>query len=196
MHNAGLNVHIYFKETFNKAILLLYCSKIAVMKRSTKIVSEFDAKSSIKRARINRKANLHWSIKVPNGEYVWSNKMERVGIIRKGLPYESIEVISKRTDSPVKQVLAIFGVPQTTYNKKKREKDLLSGRDSEVVLLLTELLDFGLEAFNNEREKFQRWLKKPNLSLGGVKPESLFDSVTGIQEVKNSLNRIEYGNMA
>ncbi|WP_416866786.1 MAG: antitoxin Xre/MbcA/ParS toxin-binding domain-containing protein [Imperialibacter sp.] len=166
------------------------------MKELTKTISKFDTKSSIKRAGIERKATPHWSIKVPNGEYVWSNKMERVGLIRKGLPYESIEVISKRTGSPVKQVLTIFGVPQTTYNKKKRENDLLSGRDSEVVLLLTELLDFGLEAFNNEREKFQRWLKKPNLSLGGAKPESLFDSVTGIQEVKNALNRLEYGNMA
>ena len=87
-------------------------------------------------------------------------------------------------------------MPQTTYNKKKRGKELLSGRDSEVILLLTELLDFGLEVFNDESEKFQRWLKKPNVSLGGVKPESLFDSVTGIQEVKNALNRLEYGNMA
>ncbi len=166
------------------------------MKTHSQIDAKFDTKKSIKRARTTRKKSSGWVIKVPNGEYAWSNKIERVGIIRRGLPYESIEVISKRTDLPVKQVLTIFGVPQTTYNKKKREKELLSGRDSEVVLLLTELLDFGSEVFNNESEKFQRWLKKPNVSLGGVKPESFFDSVTGIQEVKNALNRLEYGNMA
>ncbi|MEQ8551637.1 MAG: DUF2384 domain-containing protein [Cyclobacteriaceae bacterium] len=158
--------------------------------------AKFDTKKSIRRARTTRKKRSGWVISVPNGEYAWSNKIERVGIIRRGLPYESIEVISKRTDLPVREVLTIFGVPQTTYNKKKREKELLSGRDSEVVLLLVELLDFGSEVFNNESEKFQRWLKKPNVSLGGVKPESLFDSVTGIQEVKNALNRLEYGNMA
>lgn len=166
------------------------------MKKSVQTVSKFDTKKSIRRARIKGKGKAQWSIKVPNGEYVWSNKMERVGLIRRGLPYESIEIISKRTDLPVKHVLTILGVPQTTYNKKKRDQDLLNGRDSEVVLVLTELLDFGLEVFNNEREKFQRWLKKPNVSLGGLKPESLFDSVTGIQEVKNCLNRLEYGNMA
>lgn len=166
------------------------------MKTHSKIVAKFDTKKSVKRARATRKKRSGWVIKVPDGEYAWSNKIERVGIIRRGLPYESIEVISKRTDLPVRQVLTIFGVPQTTYNKKKRGKELLSGRDSEVVLLLTELLDFGSEVFNNESEKFQRWLKKPNVSLGGVKPESLFDSVTGIQEVKNALNRLEYGNMA
>lgn len=137
-----------------------------------------------------------WSIMVAEDNYSWSTRMDRVKIIRDGLPYESIEVISTRASLPVKQVLHWLGVAQTTYNKKKKDKDLLTGRDSEVILVLTELLDFGLEVFNNEKEKFQRWLKKPNISLGGVTPESLFDSLTGIQEVRNSLNRLEYGNMA
>jgi putative toxin-antitoxin system antitoxin component (TIGR02293 family) len=166
------------------------------MKKSAQPISKIDAKKSIRRAIVKRKSQVQWRIKVPNNEYVWSNKMERVGIIRKGISYESIEVISNRAALPVKYFLTMLGVPQTTYNKKKRDHDLLSGRDSEMVLILTELLDFGLEVFNNEREKFQRWLKKPNISLGGLKPESLFDSLTGIQEVKNSLNRLEYGNMA
>ncbi|RPI44883.1 MAG: DUF2384 domain-containing protein [Bacteroidetes bacterium] len=122
--------------------------------------------------------------------------MDRVNIIREGLPYESIEHISKRSDLPVKKVLNLLGVPQTTYNKKKRGNELLDGRDSEIILVLTELLDFGLEVFNHEIEKFHRWLRKPNVSLGGVAPESLFDSLTGIQEVRNSLNRLEFGHLA
>ena len=156
----------------------------------------FDPTKSIKRARSGKIRSPKWRIKVTEDEFVWATKMDRVGIIRKGLPYESIEVIGKSADLPVKQVLHLFGIPQTTYNKKKRDKDLLSARDSEVILVLTELLDFGLKVFNNEKEKFQRWLKKPNISLGSATPESLFDSLTGIQEVRNSLNRLEYGNMA
>lgn len=57
-------------------------------------------------------------------------------------------------------------------------------------------MEFGQEVFNQEREKFMRWLKKPNISLGGNRPEDLFDSVTGMQEVRNCLNRIEFGNLA
>ena len=155
-----------------------------------------DPKKSVHRAKTKNSENPKWRIMVSDNEYTWTTKMDRVEIIRHGLPYESIEVISTRTNLPIKQVLHLLGVAQTTYNKKKRDKDLLTGRDSEVVLVLIELLDFGLEVFNNEKEKFQRWLKKPNISLGGVSPESLFDSLTGIQEVKNSLNRLEYGNMA
>jgi hypothetical protein len=32
--------------------------------------------------------------------------------------------------------------------------------------------------------------------LGGVSPESLFDTVTGILEVKKALGRLETGNLA
>jgi putative toxin-antitoxin system antitoxin component (TIGR02293 family) len=187
-------------EVDNIAKLLYIGSKYAVMSlpkgKSPIVVKSFDPKSSVKRARIAKAKSHKWSIVVNEDKYVWKTKMERVAVIRKGLPYESIEVLSQRTNLPVKQVLHYFSVAQTTYNKKKRDKDLLSGRDSEIVLVLTELLDFGLEVFNNEKEKFQHWLKKPNISLGGATPESLFDTLTGIQEVRNSLNRIEYGNMA
>jgi putative toxin-antitoxin system antitoxin component (TIGR02293 family) len=120
--------------------------------------------------------------------------MERIAISRKGLPYDFIEVISKRADLLIKRVLHFLDIPQTTYNKKKRDNDLLSVGNSE--LLLTELLDFGLEVFNNEADKFHRWLKKPNHSFGGITPESLFDSLTGIQEVRNSLSRLEYWDLA
>lgn len=156
----------------------------------------FDPRKSIQRAKVRRANSPMWTIVTSDGKVTWRNRMERVAIIRKGLPYETIEALGFKANISTKQVLHYLGVPQTTYNKKKREKDLLSGRDSEVVLVLSELLDFGLVVFNSEKEKFQRWLKKPNGSLGNVSPESLFDSLTGIQEVRNALNRLEYGNMA
>lgn len=166
------------------------------MKKEAAKKKKFDPKESIGRAKLTRTLLPVWKLESEGNEYTWTSKMERVNIIRTGVPYASIDVISKRINAPIKDVLHIFGLPQTTYNKKRREKSLLSGRDSEIVLLLTELLDFGLEVFNNEEDKFQRWMKKENIALGGNSPESLLDSITGIQEVKNCLNRIEYGNLA
>lgn len=156
----------------------------------------FNPSESIKRAKATKAAGPAWVISAGDKEYAWTSKMERVGVIREGVPYGTIEVISKRIDAPIKKVLTIFDMPQTTYNKKLREQSLLNHRDSEIVLLLTELIDFGIQVFNDEEEKFQRWLKKKNIALGGHTPESLLDSVTGIQEVKNSLNRLEFGNLA
>jgi putative toxin-antitoxin system antitoxin component (TIGR02293 family) len=166
------------------------------MKQEIRKRRTFDPKESISRAKATESSSQEWRLESGGHTYRWTTKLERVRIIRTGVPYASLEVIGHRINVPTKEVLTIFGLPQTTYNKKRRENSLLNGRDSEIVLLLTELFDFGLEVFNNEEDKFQRWMKKPNLSLGGDTPESLLDSITGMQEVKNSLNRLEFGNLA
>lgn len=69
-------------------------------------------------------------------------------------------------------------------------------KDREIKNAQVELLDFGVQVFNEETEKFLRWLRKPNSSLGGVAPESLLGSLSGIKEVRSCLNRLEYGNFA
>ncbi|WP_199856339.1 antitoxin Xre/MbcA/ParS toxin-binding domain-containing protein [Lunatibacter salilacus] len=53
-----------------------------------------------------------------------------------------------------------------------------------------------MKVFNDEENKFQRWLVKPNLSLGGNSPDSLLDTTTGIDEVRFAVNRIEFGNFS
>jgi putative toxin-antitoxin system antitoxin component (TIGR02293 family) len=126
----------------------------------------------------------------------WGNTMERVNIIRHGIPVSSIETISNKINRPVKKVLSLMGMPQTTYNKRKNEEALLDTRNSELILLISELVDYGIMVFNQEPEKFQNWLKKSNISLGGQTPESFLDTITGIEEVKNCLMKIEYGNFA
>lgn len=155
----------------------------------------FDTKRSIQSAAgksLSKKSTINAGGKV----YFWNNQLERVNVIREGIPYESIETVSKRLNNPIKSVLAIIGIPQTTYNKKKSEHLLLDSRESELLIQINELIDYGLEVFNNEEEKFQRWLKKPNLSIGGNSPESMLDTITGIREVQFSLNRLEFGNLA
>ncbi|MEO4006460.1 antitoxin Xre/MbcA/ParS toxin-binding domain-containing protein [Flavobacterium sp. CAU 1735] len=166
------------------------------MGKVTNKTKPFDTKRSIQKATGKTNPGRQFSLHSDGKEYRWSNRLERVGVIRAGIPYDSIEIISRRLNNPVKSVLAMVGIPQTTYNKKKSEHSLLDSRDSELVILINELIDFGLEVFNNEEEKFQRWLKKPNVSIGGNSPESMLDTITGINEVRFSLNRLEFGNLA
>ncbi|HET6558611.1 MAG TPA: antitoxin Xre/MbcA/ParS toxin-binding domain-containing protein [Prolixibacteraceae bacterium] len=166
------------------------------MKQSEIKIVPFNTKRSISRATGMKAGSKQWAIDSDGKTYVWNSKMERLEIIRKGIPYSSIEVISQRLNRPVKSILSIVGMPQTTYNKKKSEHSLLDSRNSELIVSITELIDYGKEVFNNEEEKFQRWLKKTNRALGGNSPESLLDTITGIDEVKFCLTRIEYGNLA
>ena len=166
------------------------------MKTTDKNTSPFDTKRSVAKAQelVSEDSN---SLQTSDGkEYTWNGSMERLHLVREGIPYQCIEVISQRLNRPVKSVLNWVGMPQTTYNKKKSDRSLLDSRDSELILLMSELIDFGIEVFNGEHEKFERWMKKPNLSLGGSSPESLLDTITGITEVKYCLNRLEFGNFA
>lgn len=128
--------------------------------------------------------------------YRWTNNMERIRVIREGIPYESLDFISSQLNVSVKAALAILGMPQTTYNKKKNEHSMFDQRNSELILLIIELIQYGQEVFNQENEKFQRWLKKPNSSLGGQTPESMLDTTSGIDEIRKCLSRIEYGVLA
>lgn len=156
----------------------------------------FPTDKSIKKADALKGDSSVWTLESEGKQYKWTNRMERVNVIREGIPYASIEGISERLNKPVKNILSLAGIPQTTYNKKKSERAMLDSRESEWIVLLTELLDYGLLVFNHEEEKFQRWLTKPNLSLGGISPENLLDTATGIEEVYACLVRIEFGNFA
>ena len=166
------------------------------MKKAALKTEPFNTQRSIEKVAQKQDLAKIYTIHSDNKVYTWSNRIERVGVIRAGIPYESIELIGKRLNNPIKSVLELIGIPQTTYNKKKNEHSLLDSRNSELIVLINELIDFGIDVFNNEEEKFQRWLKKPNLSIGGNTPESMLDTITGINEVKYCLNRLEFGNLA
>ena len=166
------------------------------MKHKTLKIKPFTTKKSVKKVYSIHASPVSWSIVADGNVYTWSSSLERVDVIRKGVPYDTIEGIGRRLNRPVKLVLSLLGIPQTTYNKKKSEHALLDAHESELIVVLTELIDYGIQVFNQEEEKFQRWLKKPNLSLGGNPPDSFLDTVTGIDEVNYCLNRIEFGNFA
>jgi len=152
--------------------------------------------AAVKKVSLISSGKNEYKLRINKKKYAWSTSGEKIAIIRDGLPYAAIEAISKQTNIPVKHYLNSLEIVQTTYNNKKRSNQYLSKQDSESVIELIELYHFGLSVFNNEIEKFQRWLRKPNISLGATTPDSMFDSLTGINEVKKALNRIEYGNMA
>lgn len=139
------------------------------------------------------KAGSGYRLEAGGISYTWSDDYSRIPIIREGVSYEALEVIASRLRLPTKAVLDLLGIPQTTYNKKKRERAVLSSRDSELVLLIIELLDYGLDVFNHEDAKFYRWFLKPNISLGGLAPFSYLDTITGIDEVRFCLHKIDYG---
>ena len=189
-----LRPHHRVSNYITKAVYLEQIDWTLAIKRPK--TTPFDTKKSIQRVADQKGRLQRHSLTSEGREYSWSNKMERVEVIREGIPFGTIEVISQRLSVPVNPLLALVGIPQSLYNTKKAEHSLMDRRDSELIVMISELIDHGLEVFNHEEEKFKRWLQKPNLSLGGRSPESMLDTMTGINEVKLCLNRLEFGNLA
>ena len=142
----------------------------------------------------NSQKSVLYIITTNNDIFQWSNYEEKIELIRNGLPYGAIEFLSYKAKVSNKTILTLLNITKTTYNRKKNNQDKLDTRDTEMVLMIAEILDYGVKVFNNETKKFQRWLKKPNISLGNTTPLGLFDSNTGINEVRNILNKIDSGN--
>jgi uncharacterized protein (DUF2384 family) len=55
------------------------------------------------------------------------------------------------------------------------------------------LLKYGIKVFNNEINKFSSWLLKNNTALGNRIPNDLLETLEGRIEIKNILDKIEYG---
>jgi uncharacterized protein (DUF2384 family) len=53
------------------------------------------------------------------------SSLVRLSAIRSGVPYAALETISQKLNQPIKAILELFNIPQTTYNKKKGEQALL-----------------------------------------------------------------------
>ncbi len=78
----------------------------------------------------------------------------------------------------------------TLHNKKGKAK--FDSSTSERILLLADIYSYGYEVFEN-KEKFNRWMKNENSSLGGICPLQLLDTLYGMEEVKHLIGRLEYG---
>lgn len=56
-----------------------------------------------------------------------------------------------------------------------------------------EIIQFGILAFNGEKEKFEKWLNKSKLCFN-IKPVDLLKSESGREELKKLLSRLLFYN--
>lgn len=91
------------------------------MKNETIKKKKFDPKESIGRAKLARTSIAKWKLESEGNEYVWATKLDRVDIIRAGVPYGSIEVISKRINIPIKGILHILDYLKLLTIKKEEK---------------------------------------------------------------------------
>jgi putative toxin-antitoxin system antitoxin component (TIGR02293 family) len=71
--------------------------------------------------------------------------------------------------------------------------DKLARDASERLLLLTNLLQHGLDVFDEDAQTLAGWLRSPIRELNTQSPLSLLDTTTGFGLVDDVLGRIEHG---
>jgi putative toxin-antitoxin system antitoxin component (TIGR02293 family) len=85
-----------------------------------------------------------------------------------------------------------FVAPRRTLARRLEKKEPLTVRENDNAQRIIHISEMADRIFG-QREKAQRWLRKPSRALNGVVPLDLLESETGARLVEEELHRIEYG---
>tara|TARA_B100002049_G_C15967270_1_gene327152 strand:- start:3 stop:512 length:510 start_codon:yes stop_codon:yes gene_type:complete len=118
--------------------------------------------------------------------------MDIINKARVGIDYKQYHVVFERMSFNSTDLSKYLQISKRTLEKKKQDKLPLSHTASDRLLELAELYDYGIEVFAN-KEKFEKWMNRKSLALGGIIPKDLLDTSHGIRIVRQALGRIEHG---
>jgi len=120
-----------------------------------------------------------------------SSPMTMVDILRKGLPYPSLEAVMRTLGLSREEASEILMLPMRTLVRRKRQRRLRAD-ESDRLYRLARVAARAVEVLGNA-EVAGRWLRHSNRALGGVVPLDLLDTEIGAQQVEEILGRIEWG---
>lgn len=123
---------------------------------------------------------------------LFSNKLDLIKFIRKGIPYSFFEKISQFTNFNEQEWASILNISTKSLHRYKQAEKSFKSIHSEKILEMIEITKIGLDVFE-DNEKFNLWLDTPNFSLGNYKPKDLIKDSYGKELVITELNQIKYG---
>lgn len=114
---------------------------------------------------------------------------------RKGLKPDAVFDFMFVSGFPPAQVERLLTKTLKTFQNYREHNTILDPTISEKLLKLFYLYNKGMVLFGSV-EEFNKWMSEPAFGLGSQVPETLLDTITGIQLVAEELTRIEYGDLA
>src|SRR5688572_4753095 len=111
--------------------------------------------------------------------------------VRSGLPYASLEALTRSLGLELSAVGAVVGIPGRTLARRKHQRQLSPVESDRLYRLayVTHVASAVLGGVGAARQ----WLSRSNRSLGGVVPMSLLDTDIGCRQVEQALVRLNYG---
>jgi putative toxin-antitoxin system antitoxin component (TIGR02293 family) len=128
-----------------------------------------------------------------------ADAMERVRMVKHGVPANSVEAIAKRMAMPKERLVGTLGLARATIDRKARENKPLSADESSRVIGMARLVgqvqamveESGNPEGFNAPEWVARWLDRPLPALDGQRPADLMDTPEGQAIVSQIVARIQ-----
>jgi putative toxin-antitoxin system antitoxin component (TIGR02293 family) len=112
-------------------------------------------------------------------------------VVRGGLPYLSLEALTRKLGLDAQALGALVGIPGRTLARRKHARQL-SPTESDRLYRLAYVTHVASAVLGGV-EIARSWLGRANRALGGVTPMSLLDTDIGCRQVEDALTRLNYG---
>lgn len=126
-----------------------------------------------------------------SGSEITLSAIQLIRRSRQGLAGSDTSRIAGQLGVSDKEMARLLNLSESTYYRRAKA-GRLDAATSERLLLLARLATYGAEVFQ-DKDKFNRWLRRPLRVLANESPLDLLDSPTGVQLIEDILGRIEYG---
>jgi putative toxin-antitoxin system antitoxin component (TIGR02293 family) len=114
---------------------------------------------------------------------------KKIEVVKAGVSKEQLTRLKEIFELDYDTLSALLTVTNRSLHLKKG-KDILSRNVSDRIIAIADVFSLGYNVFN-DKELFHRWLRQPSRDLGGVVPLTMLDTITGMEEVKQQLMRME-----
>ncbi len=123
---------------------------------------------------------------------MFQNKLFLVHVIRQGIPYNLFELIAAESPFDLSEWATFLDLSTKSLQRYKEENRTFERIQSEKILELVEVTQFGVEVFG-DMDTLRIWLRTPSFVLGRMTPIALLGYSFGRQLVMTELVHIEHG---
>ncbi|MBO9562731.1 MAG: DUF2384 domain-containing protein [Niastella sp.] len=117
--------------------------------------------------------------------------LEMMDIARAGISKKDLEAFKEKTALDYDKLAIALAVTRATLINKKGDEKFNTSL-SERIVDLANIYSYGYEVFEDEA-RFNQWMLRPNMALGGQAPYDLIDNQFGREEVRDIIGRLDYG---
>lgn len=118
-----------------------------------------------------------------------------IELVRKGVAYRDFSTIVAGAPFSMNDWASYLQISERTIQRHQKEKKAFQQVQSERIVELSVLYQYGVEVFG-DKDGFDSWLVSKSLALGGRVPKNLLDTSFGVDLVRDELGRIEHGILA